>query len=194
MKSSQFSTPLKIVATILLPIYLVVFHTEQIAHADPVSPNPSALSPNSSFITMNAVDSFQTDLFTGRASTQVPIFVPPGRKGMAPSVGLSYNSAGGNGWVGLGWSLDLGVIQRSTKKGVPKYDTTDTYEVSFQGVESELVSIGNNSYRLKDEALFLRIEYNPASDYWTLWDKSGTKYQFGLDPQSRDGIASGTFA
>ena len=34
--------------------------------------------------------SFQTDLFTGRAQTSVAIFVPPGRKNIQPNLALSY--------------------------------------------------------------------------------------------------------
>ena len=80
------------------------------------------------------VKSFQPDLFTGRAQTGVPIFVPPGRKNVQPNLNLSYSSSGGSGWIGMGWSLDLGFIQRDIKKGVPKYDSTDKYVFSFQGV------------------------------------------------------------
>ncbi|MEK8016232.1 MAG: FG-GAP-like repeat-containing protein, partial [Candidatus Parabeggiatoa sp.] len=34
-----------------------------------------------------------------------PIEIPPGRVGMQPQLGVSYSSAGGNGWMGLNWSL-----------------------------------------------------------------------------------------
>ena len=71
------------------------------------------------------VQSFQTDLFTGRAQTSIPIFVPPGRKNIQPGLALSYGSSGGNSWLGVGWGLDLGYIGRDVKKGPPKYDSTD---------------------------------------------------------------------
>ncbi len=42
---------------------------------------------------------------SGQAQYTVPLVLPPGRAGMSPFLSLAYNSAGGNGDVGLGWSL-----------------------------------------------------------------------------------------
>ena len=36
-----------------------------------------------------------------------PLEIPPGRVGMQPQLGVSYSSAGGNGWMGLNWSLSI---------------------------------------------------------------------------------------
>ena len=88
-----------------------------------------------------ALQSFQPDLFTGRATTAIPLAVPPGRHGMQPSLGLTYSSSGRNGWVGVGWSLELGSIERSTKHGIPHYDASDTFTFLFHGVSSDLVPL-----------------------------------------------------
>jgi len=133
---------------------------------------------------VSAVQSFQPDLFTGRATTGVPIAVPPGRKGMQPSLGLSYSSSGRNGWVGVGWGLDVGYLERSTKTGVPRYDSSDTYTFMFQGVSSDLVRIPDGTYRAKDEGLFLRVESLGPSG-WEVRDKSGTRYLFGQTAASQ---------
>ena len=57
-------------------------------------------------------------VFTGAASYTIPIEVPPGRSGLAPDLALTYNSYNSNGWLGMGWDLDLGAICRSTKFGI----------------------------------------------------------------------------
>ncbi len=41
----------------------------------------------------------------GAATYSIPITLPPGRKGMQPSLSLSYSSRSGAGTAGLGWSL-----------------------------------------------------------------------------------------
>ena len=141
---------------------------------------------------VSAIQSFQLDLFTGRATTAIPIAVPPGRKGMQPGLALGYSSSGRNSWVGVGWGLDLGYIERSTKTGPPRYDTTDTYTFMFQGVASDLVKIPDSTYRAKDEGLFLRFEHKGVSG-WEVRDKSGTRYLFGGNPDSEQTAAGGTF-
>ena len=52
----------------------------------------------------------------GAAQYSVPIAIPPGIAGMQPSIALSYSSQGGNGHVGMGWSLSgLSSIMRCPK-------------------------------------------------------------------------------
>lgn len=41
----------------------------------------------------------------GAASYEIPIAVPPGRRGMQPGLSLGYSSRAGNGIAGMGWSL-----------------------------------------------------------------------------------------
>jgi hypothetical protein len=62
--------------------------------------------------------------FSGTAVYSIPIEVPPGRNGIAPNLALVYNSMAGNGWLGVGWNLDMGAIQRSIKFGV-NYTSND---------------------------------------------------------------------
>jgi len=125
--------------------------------------------------------SFKVDDFSGAAHLSYPIVVPPGRSGLAPQLSLSYTSSGGNGWLGVGWDIPIGYIQRrGPRKGVPKYDDTkDVYELNLGGASQELVSIGNDEYRLKIEGALLWIKYFSTGNYWEVKDKSGTKMTFG---------------
>ena len=133
---------------------------------------------------VSAIQSFQPDLFTGRATMSIPVTVPPGRKGVQPSLALSYSSSSRNSWTGVGWGLDVGYIERSTKNGVPKYTSTDPLTFLFQGVSSDLVQIPDGTYRAKDEGLFLRFE-NKGATGWEMRDKAGTRHLFGQTAASQ---------
>ncbi len=130
------------------------------------------------------VESFQPDLFTGRATAGVPIEVPPGRKNMQPQVALSYSSSGRNGWLGVGWGLEMGYIERSTKYGVPKYNDSDVFAFQLGGGSSEMVKLPDGTYRAEDEGLFMKFE-NLGTNGWQVTDKSGTKYLLGRTSSSR---------
>src|SRR5688572_22906526 len=42
---------------------------------------------------------------TGQAGYSIPLDLPPGAGGLAPTLSLEYSSGGGNGLFGLGWTL-----------------------------------------------------------------------------------------
>ena len=91
---------------------------------------------------------------SGTAAESISIEVPPGRKGIAPQLSLNYNSGRKNGWMGVGWVLDMGAIQRSTKQGF-NY-SADDYVVTVNGAASELVPRGDwgtNYYGAKFEEI-----------------------------------------
>src|SRR5262245_42244084 len=53
---------------------------------------------------------------SGAASYTIPIWVPPGPRGVEPSIALNYNSQAGNGIMGVGWTLaGLSAIERCLK-------------------------------------------------------------------------------
>ncbi|MEO7098495.1 MAG: SpvB/TcaC N-terminal domain-containing protein, partial [Luteolibacter sp.] len=73
-------------------------------------PPLTVLSPN------EAVGSLKGSLSVGgdgSASYSVPIDIPKGTGGMEPKLSLNYSSSGGNGIMGLGWSL--GGLQTITR-------------------------------------------------------------------------------
>ncbi|MBL7130493.1 MAG: VCBS repeat-containing protein [Candidatus Omnitrophica bacterium] len=130
-------------------------------------------------------EKFQVEPSTGTATLSIPIEVAQGRKGIQPSIALMYNSSSPNGILGVGWSLELGSIQRSTKRGVPTYDDSqDTFVLVQNGSTQELVSTTGNEYRAKIEGAFMRFEYLGSSG-WIVTDKKGIKYYFGQTQDSQ---------
>jgi len=137
-------------------------------------------------------EKFQVEPSTGTAGLTIPIDVPRGRKGIQPNFTLAYNSSSGNSILGVGWSLELGSIQRSTKRGIPKYDGSDTFVLVQAGSTQELVNISGNEYRAKIEGAFMKIEYY-GSTGWLVTDKKGIKYYFGQNAESQQVDSSRIF-
>ncbi|WP_223787001.1 RHS repeat-associated core domain-containing protein [Marinicella meishanensis] len=44
----------------------------------------------------------------GAATYELPLTIPPGRNGMQPALSINYSSKGGNGLMGIGWSVSAG--------------------------------------------------------------------------------------
>jgi RHS repeat-associated protein len=135
---------------------------------------------------LSSTPSATTDAFTGTMSAALPVLVPPGRLGMQPALSLAYWSGNGNGWLGMGWKLEVGAIERQTRFGV-NY-TGDEYTFRLSGATTDLVSIGSGEYRAKIEGGFSRVRKLTAADgkpYWEATDKKGTRYLFGQTAASR---------
>lgn len=163
--------------------------------AQDVPPDASPDGGISGAFTSLLGESFQTDLATGAATLSIPINTPPGRKNMQPKLALSYSSNNSNSICGVGWSIPINCIQRSTKKGVPTYDDTkDIFIFMSSGANAELVNIGNNEYRAKIESAFMKYLFNNTANSWTAYDKSGMKYIFGNTISARTEDSGRTFA
>jgi RHS repeat-associated protein len=82
----------------------------------------------------------------GSARYSIPLELVPGRRGMSPELALEYDSASGNGLVGVGWSLKgLSVIARCTGpvdvfEGIPTITWTDADRLCLDGRILERVS------------------------------------------------------
>lgn len=74
----------------------------------------------------------------------IGIEVPPFH-GLAPSISLSYDSRRGNGFVGVGWSLNAGstIARVSADRGTPRYESGDIYVLD--GVELVKCVVGMSS-------------------------------------------------
>lgn len=120
-------------------------------------------------------EKFSVNAVNGTASFSIPLPVSPAR-GACPNLSLSYNSGGGNGIFGLGWSLGLSSIKRKTDKELPKYFDdidSDTYLFSeaedlvpeFEKINGSFVKDLDSNYvvREKDshDGFFLIRFYKP---------------------------------
>ncbi|HZN04969.1 MAG TPA: toxin TcdB middle/N-terminal domain-containing protein, partial [Candidatus Polarisedimenticolia bacterium] len=126
------------------------------------------------------------DPATGLATAVVPFEVPPGRHGLAPALALRYSSAGGAANAGLGFSLSIGSIERSTRTGPPRFDNTDTFVLILDGRAWDLVPIDAASTRfrtvLQSGFLVERVRPGPwgaGSTSFVARDREGRRYRFG---------------
>jgi len=129
----------------------------------------------------------ENSVFTGAAGYKIPIKVPPGRNGLTPDISLNYNSYFKNGWIGVGWTLDMGAIRRSTRYGVD-YDADD-YVYEQNGSTKDLVSKtddwGADYYGAKIEGDFSKYYFNSTTGGWEVTTKDGTRYLYGSSDDSR---------
>lgn len=117
--------------------------------------------------------------------------VPAGRVGMQPQVQISYSSAGGNGWLGQGWSLSTQEIGIDTRWGVPRYNAgleTETYVFNGQQL-TPIVHRDTLKPRTAEKVFQSRVEGgfakiirhgdNPKNYWWEVIDKNGITSYFG---------------
>jgi RHS repeat-associated protein len=135
-------------------------------------------------------DSVKADQFSGAFSYAIPLKVPPGRAGQEPKLELLYRSTNDHSWLGKGWDLNPGRIERSTQDGPPHYDNAtsppvhdgdpftpldnpDTYILKSSAGGSQLVfattqTIGSEVcgiyYSDVDSGSFVRFIHHPDPD------------------------------
>lgn len=134
---------------------------------------------------------------SGSFTNSISITVPPGRRGLTPGLGLTYNSSGGNGFLGVGWDLPIGYVMRSTKNGVDYNCTSSAANPCFVfmlgGASSELIPRTDwcsDCYGAKIEGGFIKFRFINNS-YWQAVDKAGTTYTFGQNPTTKYSQQSG---
>jgi|GEM_PF-2488591 len=177
----------------LLALSLTVVSTSAFAFG---GPSPSAATaeklklPDGPASVAGLTDEANIGVFSGQVSYSIPINMPAGVS-LSPSVALTYNGALGNSSIGVGWTLGLPAITRSTREGVPTYDdNVDTFEIS--GIASgRLVHIlsgaGYEEYRVEAAGNAYRVRHMD-DDSWEVTDTAGTKYIFGENPGERMGV------
>ncbi|MEJ7599935.1 MAG: SpvB/TcaC N-terminal domain-containing protein [Kofleriaceae bacterium] len=87
--------------------------------------SPAITAPRGGGSIRGIGEKFASNPVTGTGGLQVPIPITPGR--FAPTLTLAYDSGGGNGPFGIGWSLGLPAITRKTDRGLPRYRDDDVF-------------------------------------------------------------------
>jgi len=134
---------------------------------------------------------------SGDARIELPIELPPGRNGLQPALAIAYSSGGGNGSMGLGWSLPVPSVEVDTTFGVPRYSPTretETYllEGSFL---APVANLTDPAPRASDRVFVRRVEGSferivrkgdrPGNYWWEVTDKQGTRFIYGRSEVAR---------
>lgn len=140
----------------------------------------------------------------GGAGYRIAIEVPPGTAGLQPSLSLMYNSAAGNGLLGVGWSVvGLSAITRVAQTmaqdgaSLPvEYGPTDRFALDGQ----RLVSVDGTSYADADAVFqselqtWTRVTAVPGEDgpaRFVAVARDGTTREYGGVPESAVPATSG---
>lgn len=169
----------------------------------------SALYDNSNFartssITLKPVGVIKGIVGTspnGASTYSIPIECPPGTSGMLPNISLVYNSQGGSGIAGQGWSISgLSMISRG---GADMYHDATVAAVKYSNDDIFLLDgvrlypvIGSNgasgtTYRTESESYSVTTSYDYAGGLgsspkmFKVVNKDGTKMEFGYTTDSR---------
>jgi len=151
-------------------------------------------------------EKFQVNAANGTATFNISLPFSPGRNDFSPALSLSYNSGGGNGPYGLGWSVDYPAIVRKTDRRLPRYiDELDEDIFMFSGAE-DLVPLLEEQpsgawhrveipgeyqvkrYRPRIEGGFARIEriqHPLKGTYWKVTTRENVTTIFGGSAASR---------
>jgi len=128
---------------------------------------------------------YEVNPATGLPSLSYPLEVPPGRAGHAPQLALRYHAGGGAGVLGLGWSLDLPAIERSTRAGIPRADAPVVWQLRHLGDGEELTETAPGVYRQRiEQGAPIVVRALPGGAMSAL-ATDGTGYLFGLTDEAR---------
>ena len=134
----------------------------------------------------------------GAATYEIPIAVPPGTAGVEPSLALVYASNGGNGLLGVGWSLGgLSAIARCPKtpaqdgaRGAIGYDANDRFCLDGRRLVAVRGAYGadGTEYRTEIDGFSKIVSRGRAGTgpaRFEVRTKSGQTMQFGNTADSR---------
>ncbi len=148
--------------------------------------------------TVGAIDGVFNVSDLGVANYTIPINVPPGIGGVQPSLSINYSSQGGNGLMGIGWSL--AASSAITRTGRNIYDDHITQGIalssddrfSLDGMRlvtyrrylwSSRQPVCNRGGKLQNDQGKWKCRRGPLS--FTITDHNGWTYTYGGTADSR---------
>jgi RHS repeat-associated protein len=135
----------------------------------------------------------------GAATYGFPIVISPGTAGLQPGISFSYNSQGGNGLMGLGWSMEgLSSISRAAQtkaqdgqvKGI-SFTATDRFALDGERLvlTDPAYTYGANGveYRTEQNAIFRITSFGTgtAPSYFRVENKAGLIMEYGNSTDSK---------
>lgn len=139
----------------------------------------------------------------GAATYNIPFSLTPGSAGFQPSLSIVYSSQGGNGLMGLGWSIQgLSVISRAAQtiaqdnkiKGI-SFSSTDRFALDGERLvllDTTHTYGGNNiEYRTEQNAFYKIVSYGTgtAPTSFKVQTNSGLVMEYGITNDSRVEVA-----
>ncbi|WP_406362754.1 RHS repeat-associated core domain-containing protein [Streptomyces sp. NBC_01579] len=175
--------------------------------------------------TLSPTGSWDVATGSGAFTYSLPVQLPTPPMGAAPPLAMTYNSQSVDGrtsasnnqasWVGMGWDLSVGFIERRyrncTQDGLPTigdmcWDSPNStkepagavYVINLNGVSSELIqdNTGTGSYHVKDDPgwrvqrLFGGYGAGRDGEYWVISSQDGHRYYFGWGRSERTTTAT----
>ena len=131
---------------------------------------------------------------TGAANIAIPLDLPAGRAGMTPQLALVYSSQGGNGLLGVGWSLTglSGISRVGTdlyhEDFIDGVDFDDNDKFALDGNRLILVNEETHEYRTEIETFSKIISHGSSMtnpDWFEVWTKDGQIIKYGSTENSR---------
>ncbi|EKD48055.1 MAG: hypothetical protein ACD_65C00141G0001, partial [uncultured bacterium] len=139
-----------------------------------------------------ALGTYETDISSGAATYNYPLYLPKGRNGLAPQVSLSYNSQAGSSdsITGYGWNLSTGgSISRTKEYGMLEIYDTNEFSLNMSGAGGKLLPVSltddeHGEYGLQIEEAFYKYEFQ-TDESWLVTDQNGLEYYFGQTTDTR---------
>ncbi len=128
----------------------------------------------------------------GSFTYSLPLEIPPGIHDLVPSLSISYNSQGGNGNLGMGWSLSGASLITRTGTSIfhnnqldpVDFDNNDVFVLDGQ----RLIPVGTNTYMTEIKNFCTITSSGTAGNgpqSFTVEHPDGTVYEYGTTAQSR---------